>query len=98
MKQKPIESNNNHKSSQRISQDMIWFIIVMIVFTMGMALLLFYDVSAWWIWYIYFVIWTLVEYKIAKNIKLKWWHWLIIITVIISIDWIVLELIDYIKN
>lgn len=73
------------------------FIYVMIAFTIGMGLLLFYDVSAWWIWYIYFMIWTLIEYKIAKNIKLKWWHWSIIILGIISTDWIVVELIDYIK-
>ena len=74
------------------------FILVMIVFTVGVAFLLFFDVSAWWIWYIYFAIWTLIELKIAKNIKLKWWHWGIIITVILSIDWIVLEWIEYIKN
>lgn len=69
----------------------------MIVFTIGMALLLLYDISSWWIWYIYFVIWTLIEVKIAKNIKLKWWYWVMIIAVIISIDWIVLELIEYVK-
>jgi len=73
------------------------FVLVMIAFTIGMAILLFYDVSAWWIWYIYFVVWTLIEVKIAKNIKLKWWHWVLIILAIISFDWIVLELIEYIK-
>ena len=70
----------------------------MIVFTIGMALLLFYDISTWWIWYIYFAIWTLIEYKVAKNIGLKWWHWIIIIVAIISIDLIVLELIELIKK
>ena len=73
------------------------FVIVMVVFTIGMAILLFYDVSAWWIWYIYLAIWTLVELKIAKNIKFKWWHWALIITAILLIDWIVLELIEYLK-
>jgi Ni,Fe-hydrogenase I cytochrome b subunit len=74
------------------------FIIVMIIFTIGMAFLLFYEVSDWWIWYIFFAIWTLIELKIAKNIKLKWWHWAIIIGVILSIDWFVLELIDCLKK
>ena len=73
----------------------IWmFIIVMAVFTFGMVLLLIYDVSAWWIWYLYFVIWTLIEIRIARNIKLKWWHWVIIILVILSIDILVFELIE----
>ena len=85
------KSNDLHKNEVKM------FIYVMIAFTIGMALLLFYDISAWWIWYIYFMIWTLIEYKIAKNIKLKWWHWSIIILGIISIDWIVVELIEYIK-
>ncbi len=74
------------------------FVIVMVIFTIGMAILLFYDVRAWWIWYIYFAVWTLIEWKIAKNIKLKWWHWTLIILAILSIDWIVLELIEYIKR
>jgi hypothetical protein len=78
-------------------KDMKRFDFVMNVFTIGMALLLFYDVSTWWIWYIYFAVWTLIEIKIAKNIKLKWWHWGLIITVILLIDWLVLELIEYVK-
>ena len=70
----------------------------MIVFTLGMALMLFYEVSAWWVWYIYFAIWTLIEYKIAKNIGLKWWHWILIISAIVLVDWAVLELIEYVKK
>jgi hypothetical protein len=97
--------NQNSTNSESISNEskdlqkneVKMFIYVMIAFTIGMALLLFYDISAWWIWYIYFMIWTLIEYRIAKNINLKWWHWPIIILGIISIDWIVVELIEYIK-
>ena len=63
-----------------------------------MAFLLFFEVSAWWIWYIFFAIWTIIEYRIAKNIKLKWWHWILIIVVIILIDLLVLELIQYVKK
>lgn len=77
----------------------IWlFIIVMIAFTIGMVVLLFYDLSAWWIWYIYFAVWTLIEYKIAKNIALKWWHWILIIFGIIAIDFGIIELIEYLKK
>lgn len=79
-------------------RDVQLFILVMIIFTIGMVMMLIYDVSAWWIWYIYLAIWTLIEFKIAKNIKLKWWWWVIIFAVILSIDWIVLEIVEYIKK
>ena len=99
MNQKNIKTELADKDSKELQKKEIkLFIFVMVAFTIGMAFLLFYDVSAWWIWYIYFIIWTLIEVKIAKNIKLKWWHWVIIIAVIISIDWIVLELIEYVKK
>lgn len=84
------------ESTQR--KEVRLFVIVMIVFTIGMAILLFYEVSTWWFWYIYFAVWTWIEFKIAKNIKLKWWHWVLIILAIISIDWVVLELVERIKN
>lgn len=70
----------------------------MITFTIGMTVLLLYNVNVWWIWNIYFAVWTLIEYKIAKNINLKWWQWALIIIAITSIDWIVLELIEYLKK
>jgi hypothetical protein len=99
LEQKNIETKIINKDSEELQKKEIkLFIVVMIAFTIGMAFLLFYDVSTWWIWYIYFVIWTLVEVRVAKNIKLKWWHWVIIIAIIISIDWIVLELIEYVKK
>lgn len=79
-------------------KDVRLFVLIMVVFTFGMALLLFYEVSAWWIWYIYFAVWTLLEFLVAKNIKLKWWHWVLIIAVILFVDWIVLELVEYIKK
>lgn len=98
--------NQNGNQSEIINKDLEKshakelrrFFVVMIAFVIGMACLLFYEVSAWWIWYIYFVIWTVVELRIAKNIKLKWWYWLIIIAIIIAIDFLVLELIEYLKN
>ena len=69
----------------------------MIAFTIGMAALLFYEISTWWIWYIYFAVWTLIEYRIAKKIDMKWWHWILIIFGIIAFDWGIIELIDYLK-
>ena len=79
-------------------KDVRLFVLIMVVFTLGMALLIFYDVSTWWIWYIYFAVWTLLELLVAKNIKLKWWHWVLIIAAILFVDWIVLEIVEYIKN
>ena len=97
MKQHP---NQNSVIDIRVlrKKGMRKFIFVMVVFTIGMALLLFFEVGTWWIWYIYLAVWTLIEYRIAKNIELKWWHWILIICAILAIDWIVLELIDYIKS
>lgn len=79
-------------------KDVRLFVLIMVVFTLGMALLLFYEVSAWWIWYIYFAVWTILEIRVAKNINLKWWHWALIIVAILSIDWIVLEVVDVLKK
>lgn len=95
MDQKNINTKiTNEDSEGQQKKDIILFLFVMVIFTIGMALLLIYNVSAWWIWYIYLGIWTLIEYKIAKNIKLKWWWWLLIIIMIVLIDLIVLELIE----
>jgi hypothetical protein len=93
-----IEVTLTSDSGELQEREIKRFVYVMIVFTIGMAVLDFFDVSAWWIWYIYFALWTLIEYKIAKNINLKWWYWVLIIIAIISIDLIVLELMDYLKK
>ena len=63
-----------------------------------MIVMLLLNVSAWWIWYIFFAAWTIIEYKIAKNVPLKWWHWLFIVLIIIMINWGVLELVEYFKH
>jgi hypothetical protein len=95
---KPPKSIETDSDTSQEKKEIRLFVFVMIIFTIGMAFLLFYEVSAWWIWYIYFAIWTLIEYKIAKNIKLKWWYWIVIIAAILCFDWIVIELIEYIKK
>ena len=89
-------SNNDSKETQK--REIKLFTIVMIVFTIGMAFLIFYEISAWWIWYLYFIIWTLIEVKIAKNLKLNFWYWTLIIIAIITVDWLVLELVELIKS
>jgi hypothetical protein len=68
-KQRTETMNRGSKEMQK--KEIERFVFVMIVFTIGMAVLLLYNVSAWWVWYIYFAVWTLVEYTIAKNINLK---------------------------
>jgi hypothetical protein len=73
-------------------KEIIYFTVVMVVFTIGMAFMVYYDVSAWYIWYIYFLVWTFIEYKIARNIRLKWWWWVLIISAILLIDILILEL------
>lgn len=80
-----------------MTKDIKNFTLVMVIFTLGMAAMLFFEVSAWWIWYIYFAIWTFIEYRIAKNIKLKWYFWALIIIGIIAVDVLVLELVDLVK-
>jgi len=95
-------SNQSEPSETKFNatqkRDVKRFVYVMVIFTIGMALLLFFEVGAWYIWYIYFAVWTLIEYRIAKNIKLKWWHWILIITAIVLVDILVLEFVEFIKN
>lgn len=74
------------------------FIPVMITFTIGMALLPIDDINARWIWYIYFLVWTLIELEIAKNIRLKWWHWALIVLSIFGVNYLVLFLVEYFKS
>ncbi|NNE16374.1 MAG: hypothetical protein HKN51_15445 [Saprospiraceae bacterium] len=82
------QSLNQKKDIQR-------FTLVMFIFTFGMAGMILYDVSAWWIWYLYFAVWTLIEWRIAQNIKLKWWYWVLIIIGILILDIIVVEFVEY---
>jgi hypothetical protein len=99
---KPIGVNNSPTKEVDVKllhrKDLKLFVLVMVAFAIGMAILLYFEVSAWWIWYGYFAVWTLVEYKIARNIPLRWWHWLLIIGAIILLDWGVLEIIEYVKR
>ena len=75
-----------------MSKDMRNFIIVMIVFTIGMIVMVANHIHEWGIWAIYITIWTLVEGYIAKDFKLKWWVWVLILLGLSVIDAIVLFL------
>lgn len=88
-------SRDSSKAAQK--RELRLFVLVMVLFTIGMVFLLIFEVSKWWIWYLYLAVWTLIEYRIAKNIKLKWWWWAIIIAAILALDIVVMELVDYFK-
>lgn len=73
-------------------KDLIRFSVVMILGTLGMLLLLINAVSNWIVWYLYLGVWTLIEWRIAKRIKLKWWWWLLIILAILAVDTVIMEI------
>lgn len=68
------------------------FAAVMAGFTVGMAILIVADVTTWWIWYAYLLVWTLVEFRIARDMNLRWWHWILILFGIFVLDWVVVAL------
>lgn len=73
--------------------EVIKFTVVMIAFIIGMIFLLLYKVRTWWIWAIYITVWTVVEGRIAINMHLKWWHWVLIIGGLSVIDLIIIYLV-----
>ena len=68
------------------------FATVMAGFTVGMAALIVADVTTWWIWYVYLLVWTLVELRVARDMNLKGWHWILILLGIFALDWGVVAL------
>ncbi len=74
------------------TKDWIKFTLVMLVFLIGMIFLMIKHVEQVWIWILYITAWILAEMRIAKNIHLSWWTWVIIITGIIGIDIAVISL------
>lgn len=69
------------------------FISVMAIFVAGMIVMLVYKVENIWIWGIYIVLWTWLEMRIAKNIRLKWWVWVLILAGLSLLDLLVINLI-----
>lgn len=76
-------------SSRRAS---VLFAAVMAGFTVGMAALIVARVTTWWIWYIYLLVWTLVELRVARDMNLRAWHWILILLGICALDWGVIAL------
>lgn len=68
--------NQKTKPTQK---DWILFIGVMVVFIIGMIVMMVSKVTNVWIWVGYLIIWTYAEIKVAKNVHLKWWVWVLII-------------------
>ncbi|MEX0288530.1 MAG: hypothetical protein AB3N14_05425 [Flavobacteriaceae bacterium] len=95
--QNPFLMANSTLQKEAKKKEIKKFALIMFVFTFGMAALLFYEVSSWYIWYGYLAIWTILEYRIVKNLNLKWWYWILIIALILGIDLAVVELVAYLK-
>jgi hypothetical protein len=70
------------------------FILVMMVFMAGMIMLITHQIASWWIWLVYISLWTIVEMRVAKNLKLGWHIWFFIITGLFAVDAIVIYLIN----
>lgn len=73
-------------------RDYINFIIVMLVFIMGMILMLIYEIKNLWVWIAYVAIWTWIEVLVAKNVHLKWWVWGFVLLGLGIIDLIIIQL------
>ncbi len=75
-------------------KDWAKFISVMIVFIIGMIIMLIYKIENYWIWTGYIILWTWLEMKIAKNIHLKWWVWVLILLGLSLLDLLIISLIN----
>lgn len=75
---------------KQIVTDWIKFIVVMVIFAIGMIFMIMNKISNFWVWTIYIVIWTYTEMYIAKSIHLKWWVWAIIIMGLCGIDLLII--------
>lgn len=71
--------------------DWVKFILIMLIFMIGMVAMLIYKISNPIIWIIFFTLWTLIELRIIKNIHLKWWVWGLIILGLSVMDYFVIQ-------
>ena len=65
----------------------------MIFFMIGMVYMMVQHITDWKIWVAYITIWTYAEAIIAKEIKLKWWVWVLIIGGLSLIDLLIIQMI-----
>ena len=73
--------------------DWIKFVSVMVIFIVGMTILLLNKIHNPWVWIAYISLWTWIEMKIAKNIHLKWWAWVLILLGLSLLDFIIIKMI-----
>ncbi|MEL7195792.1 MAG: hypothetical protein AAFO96_25395 [Bacteroidota bacterium] len=73
--------------------DWIKFVVVMLVFIVGMIIMMVHEVHNLWIWGAYIAVWTWLEMKIAGNIHLKWWVWGLILLGLTGLDLIIISMI-----
>jgi hypothetical protein len=81
-----------HKATKK---DWLKFSVVMVIFIIGMIILMLYKIENVWLWIAYVIIWSWAEMKIAKNIHLKWWVWLLILLGLCIIDLIIINLLPH---
>ena len=66
--------------------EIVKFSAVMIVFLIGMIIMLLNKIENTWIWIGYISIWWWAEVKIARNLHIKLWVWVLILALILTID------------
>ena len=66
------------------------FLVVMIVFLIGMIIMLLNKIENTWIWIGYISVWWWAEAKIARNLRIKLWVWVFILALILVIDALVI--------
>lgn len=71
-------------------KEVFYFIAIMLIFLVGTVVMLFYKVENLWVWIGYVSVWTWLEASVAKNIRLKWWVWALIILGICCLDLIII--------
>ena len=75
-------------------KDWFKFVLVMVVFIIGMIIMMVHEIRGFWIWTAYVAIWWWTEMLIAKNIHLKWWVWVFILLGLNIIDILIIGLIN----
>ena len=66
------------------------FLIVMIVFLIGLIIMLLNKIENTWIWIGYISVWWWAEAKIGRNLHIKLWVWVLILALILVIDALVI--------
>ncbi len=62
----------------------------MIVFLMGMIIMLLHKIENTWIWIGYISVWWWAEVRIAKNLDIRLWVWVLLLALILTINALVI--------